>query len=71
MAIFKKREKRGAGRILYNLDEVIECGFTPLTDEPTIVTACERIARHKPEQVFNKTEIYRVRCYDPLTLRER
>lgn len=45
MAIFKKREKRGAGRILYNLDEVIECGFTPLTDEPTIVTACERIAK--------------------------
>lgn len=29
---------------MWNLDEVIECGYLPLTEEPTIVTACEYVA---------------------------
>lgn len=45
MALFKKGQKRtNAGVLMANLSEVIECGYTPLTREPTIVTACERIA---------------------------
>ena len=44
MALFKKKRTRGAGQILLNLDDVIECGYTPLNQEPTIVTACEKIA---------------------------
>ena len=44
MGIFKKKEQRSKSGIFFNTDEVIECGFIPLTDEPTIVTACERIA---------------------------
>ena len=44
MALFKKPTKRSGQGLFFNLDDVIECGFVPLTDEPTIVTACERIA---------------------------
>lgn len=44
MALFKKKRTRGAGQILLDLDDVIECGYTPLNQEPTIVTACEKIA---------------------------
>lgn len=29
---------------MWNVDEVIECGYLPLTEEPTIVTACEYVA---------------------------
>lgn len=45
MALFRKEQKRtSAGVLMANLNEAIECGYTPLTEEPTIVTACERIA---------------------------
>lgn len=44
MALFKKKKTRGAGQVLLNLDDIIECGYTPLNQEPTIVTACEKIA---------------------------
>lgn len=45
MALFKKEQKRNAaGVLMANINEAIECGYMPLTDEPTIVTACERIA---------------------------
>lgn len=46
MALFKGKQERtrGAGSLMWNVDDVIECGFLPLTEEPTIVTACEYIA---------------------------
>lgn len=45
MALFKGKQTRGAaGSLLWNVDEVIECGYLPLTEEPTIVTACEFVA---------------------------
>lgn len=46
MALFKGKQERsrGAGSLMWNVDDVIECGFLPLTEEPTIVTACEYVA---------------------------
>lgn len=45
MAIFKKKpQKRNSAALTMAIEEAIECGFVPLTEEPTIVTACERIA---------------------------
>jgi HK97 family phage portal protein len=48
MALFKKkpekRNKSATGILLSDVKEAIECGYIPLTEEPTIVTACERIA---------------------------
>lgn len=46
MALFKKKPQKrsGTGILMANLNEAIECGYTPLTEEPTIVTACEKIA---------------------------
>ena len=45
MALFKGKQKRSAaGSLMWNVDEVIECGYLPLTEEPTIVTACEYVA---------------------------
>lgn len=47
MPLFKKKAEQRSNKmygIVQSLDEVIECGFTPLSKEPTIVTACEKIA---------------------------
>ena len=45
MALFKGKQARSAaGSLMWNVDEVIECGYLPLTEEPTIVTACEYVA---------------------------
>ena len=44
MALFKKKEKRGATGLFFDMHDVIECGYIPLTEEPTIATACERVA---------------------------
>lgn len=45
MALFKRKQARSAaGSLMWNVDEVIECGYLPLTEEPTIVTACEYVA---------------------------
>lgn len=46
MALFKGKQERsrGAGSLMWNVDDVIECGYLPLTEEPTIVTACEYVA---------------------------
>lgn len=45
MALFNKRQKRtSAGMLLADINEAIECGYMPLNREPTIATACERIA---------------------------
>lgn len=51
MPIFKRKEKREAPSanekkiaLIQSLEEAIECGYVPLTEEPTIVTACEKVA---------------------------
>ena len=47
MPLFKKKAEQRSNKmfgLVHTLDEVIECGFVPLSKEPTIVTACEKIA---------------------------
>ncbi len=47
MPLFKKKAEQRSNKmfgLVQSLDEVIECGFVPLSKEPTIVTACEKIA---------------------------
>ena len=44
MALFKKPQKRSGAGYFVTVGDAIECGYTPLTEEPTIATACERIA---------------------------
>lgn len=44
MALFKKAQKRSAAGFYLTVGDAIECGYTPLTEEPTIATACERVA---------------------------
>lgn len=45
MALFKRKpKKRASAALIATIDDAIDCGFVPLSEEPTIVTACERIA---------------------------
>ena len=47
MPLFKKKAEQRSNKmfgLVQSLDEVIDCGFVPLSKEPTIVTACEKIA---------------------------
>lgn len=47
MPLFKKKAEQRSNKmfgLVQSLDEVIDCGFVPLTKESTIVTACEKIA---------------------------
>ena len=48
MPLFKKKAEQRSNKmfgLVQSLDEVIDCGFVPLSKEPTIVTACEKIAK--------------------------
>ena len=45
MAILKRKpQKRSSAGLFLTVGDAIDCGYRPLTEEPTIATACERVA---------------------------
>lgn len=47
MPLFKKKAEQRSNKkiaIVQSIDDVIDCGFVPLSKEPTIVMACEKLA---------------------------